>query len=198
MNDQQRAAMQGALLALEDAYRRDEHSAARWVYSEAMDDLREALAQPQDHIRDVTKKVQGKWVGLTHDEIMEMTCHESLIRYFEAKLKEKNTPKVVPQEVTEGNASEVRSTDTGEPVAYVTGTYGGRFVVEPVNRAMVLPVGMAFYTTPPSVEAMRIETLEKVAKVCDDLYKHDRKSSGYDEGWNDALDIAEQAIRSMK
>lgn len=55
MNDQQRAAMQGALLALEDAYRRDEHSAARWVYSEAMDDLREALrnasermAQPQD------------------------------------------------------------------------------------------------------------------------------------------------------
>ena len=43
MTDQQRAAMQMALEALEDAYRRDEHAAARWVYSEAMDSLREAL-----------------------------------------------------------------------------------------------------------------------------------------------------------
>ena len=34
-----------------------------------------------------------------------------------------------------------------EPVAVVAGTYGGHFVVEPVNRAMVLPVGMALYTT---------------------------------------------------
>jgi hypothetical protein len=41
-------------------------------------------------------------------------------------------------------------------------------------------------------------TKEKAAKVCDGLYKHDRKDSGYDEGWNDALDIADQAIRSMK
>jgi hypothetical protein len=32
-----------------------------------------------------------EWVGLTYEEIMEMTCHEGLIRYFEAKLKEKNT-----------------------------------------------------------------------------------------------------------
>jgi hypothetical protein len=54
------------------------------------------------------------------------------------------------------------------------------------------------YTTPPSVEAAIEATKEKAAKVCDDLYKHDRKDSGYDEGWNDALDIAEQAIRSMK
>jgi len=41
-------------------------------------------------------------------------------------------------------------------------------------------------------------TKEKAAKLIDSLYKHDRKESGYDEGWNDALDIAEQAIRSMK
>jgi hypothetical protein len=41
-------------------------------------------------------------------------------------------------------------------------------------------------------------TKEKAAKVCDDLYKHDRKDSGYDEGWNDALGTAENAIRSMK
>lgn len=36
-----------------------------------------------------------------------------------------------------------------EPVAYVTGVYGGRFTYEPLNRAMILPVGMALYTAPP-------------------------------------------------
>jgi len=35
-----------------------------------------------------------------------------------------------------------------EPIAYVTGTYNGMFVVAPLNPAMVLPVGMALYTTP--------------------------------------------------
>ena len=36
-----------------------------------------------------------------------------------------------------------------EPIAYVTGTHNGRFVVAPLNPAMVLPVGMALYTAPP-------------------------------------------------
>lgn len=35
-----------------------------------------------------------------------------------------------------------------EPVAYVTGMSFGRFIVEPLNRAMVLPVGMALYSSP--------------------------------------------------
>ena len=35
-----------------------------------------------------------------------------------------------------------------EPVALVTGVYGGRFVVEPTNPAMVLPVNIALYTHP--------------------------------------------------
>ena len=35
-----------------------------------------------------------------------------------------------------------------EPVAYVTGTSFGRFIVEPLNRAMVLPIGMALYSSP--------------------------------------------------
>jgi hypothetical protein len=49
-----------------------------------------------------------------------------------------------------------------------------------------------------AIKAAVLAEREACAKVCDDLYKHDRKESGYDEGWNDALDIAEQAIRSMK
>ena len=35
-----------------------------------------------------------------------------------------------------------------EPVAYVMGTHGGRFVVAPLNPAAILPVGMAFYARP--------------------------------------------------
>ena len=35
-----------------------------------------------------------------------------------------------------------------EPVAYVTGMSFGRFIVEPLNPAMVLPVGMALYSLP--------------------------------------------------
>ena len=52
--------------------------------------------------------------------------------------------------------------------------------------------------TQADIEAAVLAERERCMKVCDDLYKHDRKESGYDEGWNDALDIAEQAIRSMK
>lgn len=36
-----------------------------------------------------------------------------------------------------------------EPVARVTGVYGGRFTYDPLNRAMVLPTGMALYSSPP-------------------------------------------------
>ena len=35
--------------------------------------------------------------------------------------------------------------DEQEPVARVAGTYGGRFVIEALNPALVLPVGMALY-----------------------------------------------------
>ena len=39
-----------------------------------------------------------------------------------------------------------------EPVARVTGVYGGRFTYEPLNRAVVLPIGMALYAGPPAQE----------------------------------------------
>ena len=40
------------------------------------------------------------------------------------------------------------SQTTQEPMAYVTGMSFGRFIVEPLNPAMVLPVGMALYSSP--------------------------------------------------
>ena len=39
-----------------------------------------------------------------------------------------------------------------EPVARVSGTYGGRFVYDPINRVVVLPVGMALYAMPAKRE----------------------------------------------
>jgi hypothetical protein len=37
-----------------------------------------------------------------------------------------------------------------EPVARVSGVYGGRFTYDPINRAAILPVGMALYAAPPA------------------------------------------------
>ena len=59
-----------------------------------------------------------------------------------------------------------------EPVAYVTGVYGGRFTFAPLNPAMVLPVGMALYSTPQhtatwvgltdaDIERIKLMTYEK-------------------------------------
>ena len=39
-----------------------------------------------------------------------------------------------------------------EPVAYVTGVYGGHTTVAPIDAAQVLRVGMALYTAPPALE----------------------------------------------
>jgi hypothetical protein len=38
------------------------------------------------------------------------------------------------------------------PVAYVTGYYGGRCVIEPLNKAMVMPSGVALYAAPPAAQ----------------------------------------------
>jgi hypothetical protein len=39
-----------------------------------------------------------------------------------------------------------------EPVARVSGVYGGRFTYDPINRAAILPIGMALYAAPPAQE----------------------------------------------
>ena len=46
--------------------------------------------------------------------------------------------------------------DEQEPIARVTGVHGGRFIVEPLNPAMVLPTDMALYSHPqPKTQAER-------------------------------------------
>ena len=52
-----------------------------------------------------------------------------------------------------------------EPVAYVMGTHGGRFVVAPLNPAMVLPTGMALYSTPQHTATWVGLTDEEIAEI---------------------------------
>ena len=49
-----------------------------------------------------------------------------------------------------------------EPVAVVTGVYGGRFIVEPTNSAMVLPVNMALYAHPQPRKPLSDEEMKKI------------------------------------
>ena len=46
--------------------------------------------------------------------------------------------------------AELENAQPKEPVAYVCGTYAGRFIVGPVNGVTVLPDGMALYAAPPA------------------------------------------------
>jgi hypothetical protein len=199
MDNKTKQAMQMALDALEDAHRRDEHAAARWVYSEAMDDLREALAQPQDNTArcggcDKTAKdgwalyyvecwekaqPQGKWVDLTIPELEAATsgnlAHVLSVHAAIAKFKEKNTPPVVPQ---------------GEPVAWVI--WGEGNVPELAwDTPKPDDVANALYYTPPSVEAAIEATKAKYEKKFDEVFGE------LIEKINGGMSAA-AAIRSMK
>ena len=66
-----------------------------------------------------------------------------------------------------------------EPVAVVTGMYGGRFIVEPTNSAMVLPVNMALYTHPQPRKPLTDEQKKSISRrafkdICKDYPVQDR------------------------
>jgi hypothetical protein len=50
----------------------------------------------------------------------------------------------------------------GEPVAVVTGVYGGRFTYAPLKDSVILPVGMAFYSSPQQRNPL---TYEQIADI---------------------------------
>ena len=51
-----------------------------------------------------------------------------------------------------------------KPIAVVTGTFAGRFVVEPLNRALVLTPGMALYAAPQKREGEQDDPNKAVLK----------------------------------
>jgi hypothetical protein len=61
--------------------------------------------------------------------------------------------RIYPHHVAKNAAATLRlaidQAERQEPVAYVSGYYAGHCVIEPLNRAMVMPDGMALYAAPP-------------------------------------------------
>lgn len=58
----------------------------------------------------------------------------------------------------------VREDRTVEPVAYVTGYFGGRCVIRPVEP-VIFPVGMALYLSPPNQSEDALDMVEPVAYI---------------------------------
>jgi len=54
-----------------------------------------------------------------------------------------------------------------KPIAFVTGTHAGYFVVRPTDPAMVLPVNMALYTHPKEWQDLTDEEIEKMRHLID-------------------------------
>ncbi len=168
MNDQQRAVMQMALETLCNVVKPKQGNYysltevpidCAYKYQQAITALREALAQPQDHSEQDLNMVQGEWVDLTDDELLEIAEIDGADDWFFkvmvsviAKFKEKNAPPVVPQ---------------GEPVAWIIHMEDGGDTLDWDLDGWLNLKGTPLYTTPPSVEAAIEATKEKAAKVCE-------------------------------
>jgi hypothetical protein len=100
------------------------------------------MKDAEDEAFDELAKRQGMWGGGFHAKRAAAADKQ--------KPAQSNEFQVIPG-IDEAGAEHMAQ-PAQEPIAYVTGTYNGRFVVAPLNPAMVLPVGMAFYTTPPKRE----------------------------------------------
>jgi len=75
---------------------------------------------------------------------------EALTRIWEDGLE--NFPESGHDAAITALRTAIEAAEKQEPVAYVSGYYDGRCVIEPLNRAMVLPVNIALYTTPPAAQ----------------------------------------------
>ena len=62
------------------------------------------------------------------------------------------------------------------PVAYITGFFKGHCVIQPIDPAVVLPVGMALYRAPTDWVGLTDEEIDKAVKSCNtvDTYKYFR------------------------
>ena len=90
--------------------------------------------------------------------------------------------------------------EQGEPVAVVTGVYGGRFIVEPANSAMVLPVNMALYAHPQPRKPLTGEVVVIAAQSClsPQQYDHFEALLENDQDAHNRLARAIEAAHNIK
>ncbi len=132
-------------LALVGCIEHMEHSTpqGRAAYEAAIAALREALEQPQPdpfaHLSDADlMAMQPIAQPRRHISYVCPQCDASMV------------PEEQPQQ---------------EPVARVTGYYGGRCVIEPLNPALVMPDGMALYTSPPRREWVGLTDISEIVEA---------------------------------
>ena len=89
-----------------------------------------------------------------------------------------------------------------EPVAYITGQFAGRCVIEAINRAAVLPTGMALYAAPPpsAVPAgwkpVPVEPTQEIREAIDLLCDDHRAFDDSEAFWHYLLDSAPSAPKA--
>ena len=74
-----------------------------------------------------------------------------------------------------------------EPVAYVTGTYVGRFTYDLINRATILPIGTAFYAAP--------QQREWVGLTSEDTFEIGERLGLSDIAWVDLMQAIEAKLK---
>jgi hypothetical protein len=105
----------------------------------------------EDEAFDDLAKRQGSWGG--GFPAKRAMAADKFIAAEERKVGEQYgyVPKLHPSEwMNDHNKDnlDMVAQPAQEPVAYVTGMSFGRFIVEPLNPAKVLPIGMALYSSP--------------------------------------------------
>ena len=114
------------------------------------------MKDAEDEAFDELAKRQGHWGGgyqakraMAADKLQE-PVREALKLALDniAKIPTLTHGLLVKLADVEAVINEALAQPAQEPVAYVTGVYGGMFVVAPLNPSMVLPVGMALYAGP--------------------------------------------------
>ena len=99
------------------------------------------MKSEEDEAFDELARKQGSWGGgfkAKQDMAMHKTQDQHICRHY----KQWQHCYICDLE------AQVEELKAQEPVAYVTGVYGGRFTYAPLNPAMVLPVGMSLYAGP--------------------------------------------------
>jgi hypothetical protein len=132
------------------------------------------MKTPEDEAFDELAKRQGSWGGgfpakrkMAADKLQELwnedewrrnnwRCGHGWLRGEQCEICNAAQEPVCPAckaevlcECVACSSNNYPSKPVQEPVARVSGVYGGRFTYDPINRAMILPIGMALYAGPP-------------------------------------------------
>ena len=189
MTPKERAAMQQALEAME--YETSSHKSYNrkpLVSSlDAIIALREALEQPvsQEPVRDSfireRQQLEQEWCELRKLQqaytAPQPVCRSELKDAFQEGFN-RAADLYAPQPTIRENLT------VQEPVAIVTGYYGGRLTVTPFNLASTLPTGMALYAAPQPDMNLNCKSVQKRLAA----------SWGYVQTVKDEVELADDEI----